>query len=78
MAETMHSFKPYPNDRQVGKAAEALVTAHPCLREHGSESGWYWVEGLLEVRDGELPYQAGQIWVCGGVRQCRQEEPKQP
>ncbi|KAF7641136.1 hypothetical protein LDENG_00292370, partial [Lucifuga dentata] len=41
MAETMYSFKPYPNDRDVGKAAEALVTVHPCLKEPGSESGWY-------------------------------------
>uniref|UniRef100_A0A3B5BAW7 PB1 domain-containing protein n=1 Tax=Stegastes partitus TaxID=144197 RepID=A0A3B5BAW7_9TELE len=47
MAETMHSFKPYPNDREVGKAAEALITAHPCLRELGSDSGWYgWKVGL--------------------------------
>lgn len=48
MAETMHSFKPYPNDREVGKAAEALVTAHPCLRELGSQ--WMvWMEGQFKV-----------------------------
>lgn len=41
MAETMHSFKPYPNDKEVGQAAEALITAHPCLRERASDNGWY-------------------------------------
>ncbi|TKS66099.1 Sterile alpha motif domain-containing protein 3 [Collichthys lucidus] len=40
MAETMYNFKPYPHDKEVGMAAEALVTAHPCLREHGSKNGW--------------------------------------
>lgn len=41
MAETIHSFKPYPRDGELGKAAEALITAHPCLKELGSKSGWY-------------------------------------
>ncbi|KAJ0037217.1 hypothetical protein NL108_018637, partial [Boleophthalmus pectinirostris] len=41
MAETIFSYKAYPNDREVGKAAEALVTAHPCLTEPGSETAWY-------------------------------------
>lgn len=41
MAETIHSFKPYPSDREIGKAAEALITAHPCLKELGSKTGWY-------------------------------------
>uniref|UniRef100_A0A673HB22 Uncharacterized protein n=1 Tax=Sinocyclocheilus rhinocerous TaxID=307959 RepID=A0A673HB22_9TELE len=41
IAQTMHSFKPYPNDREFGRAAEALVTLHPCLKELGSDSGWY-------------------------------------
>lgn len=39
MAETMHSFKPYPNDKEVGKPAEALIATHPCLTEHGSDTG---------------------------------------
>lgn len=41
MAETIHSFKPYPSDRELGKAAEALITVHPCLKELGSKCGWY-------------------------------------
>lgn len=39
MAETMYNFKPYPHDKEVGMAAEALIIAHPCLREHGSKNG---------------------------------------
>ncbi|XP_016363608.1 uncharacterized protein LOC107705005 [Sinocyclocheilus anshuiensis] len=47
MAEVMHKFKPYPSDRDIGMAAEALVTTHPCLKEPGSVSGWYrWKTGL--------------------------------
>ncbi|CAM4568429.1 unnamed protein product [Leuciscus chuanchicus] len=41
MASLIHSFKPYPSDKDVGMAAEALVKAHQCLKEPGSENGWY-------------------------------------
>uniref|UniRef100_A0A8C5CMT1 Uncharacterized protein n=1 Tax=Gadus morhua TaxID=8049 RepID=A0A8C5CMT1_GADMO len=41
MASLMYSFKPYPSDRDVGMAADALINAHPCLKELGSASGWY-------------------------------------
>lgn len=41
MAAVMHSFRPYPSDRELGMAVEALVTAHPCLKEPRSRSGWY-------------------------------------
>lgn len=41
MASLMYSNKPYPSDRDVSMAAEALVTAHPCLKEPGSLTGWY-------------------------------------
>ncbi|XDV25460.1 hypothetical protein PO909_029376 [Leuciscus waleckii] len=37
----LSSFKPYPSDKDVGMAAEALVKAHQCLKEPGSENGWY-------------------------------------
>ena len=52
MAETMHSFKPYPNDSEVGKAAEALIKAHPCLTEYGSKSGWYGWKVCLKFKMG--------------------------
>uniref|UniRef100_A0A3B1K613 Sterile alpha motif domain-containing protein 3-like n=1 Tax=Astyanax mexicanus TaxID=7994 RepID=A0A3B1K613_ASTMX len=54
MAETMHSFKPYPNDKEVGKAAEALVTVHPCLRELGSDTGWYGWKVSLKFKMGNF------------------------
>ncbi|KAF7640666.1 hypothetical protein LDENG_00024240, partial [Lucifuga dentata] len=54
MAETMNSFKPYPNDREVRKAAEALVTVHPCLKEPGSESGWYGWKVSLKYKMGNF------------------------
>jgi len=29
MAKAMHSFKAYPSDKEVAKAAEALISKHP-------------------------------------------------
>lgn len=40
LAFTMCSFKAYPSDKEIAKAAEALVAKHPCLKEAGSETGW--------------------------------------
>ncbi|CAB1336940.1 unnamed protein product [Coregonus sp. 'balchen'] len=40
VAITMCSFKAYPNDREIGKAADAVVTKHPCLKDAGSDTGW--------------------------------------
>lgn len=40
LAFTMYSFKAYPSDKEIAKAAEALVAKHPCLKEAGSETGW--------------------------------------
>lgn len=39
MAWTIFNFKAYPSDRHFAKAAEALVTKHPCLKEPGSKTG---------------------------------------
>uniref|UniRef100_A0A8C6SB17 Uncharacterized protein n=1 Tax=Neogobius melanostomus TaxID=47308 RepID=A0A8C6SB17_9GOBI len=41
MAETMFSFKAYPNDQEMAMAAEALVGAHPCLSEPGGRTAWF-------------------------------------
>lgn len=41
MAAVMQNFKRYPSDRDVGLAAEVLITAHPCLSKPGNVSGWY-------------------------------------
>ncbi|XP_024245938.1 uncharacterized protein LOC112225993 [Oncorhynchus tshawytscha] len=39
MAWIIFNFKAYPSDRKFAKAAEALVTKHPCLKEPGSKTG---------------------------------------
>lgn len=41
MAETIFSFKPYPNDQEMATAAEALVDTHPCLSERGGRTAWF-------------------------------------
>ncbi|KAA0706355.1 hypothetical protein E1301_Tti022172 [Triplophysa tibetana] len=52
MAALMYNFKHYPSDNDVGMAAEALVTAHPCLKEPGSgESQASLEEMRLQIMD---------------------------
>ncbi|XP_059921953.1 uncharacterized protein LOC132468243 isoform X3 [Gadus macrocephalus] len=57
MASLMYSFKPYPSDRDVGMAADALINAHPCLKELGSASGWYGWKISLKFKMGN--YRTG-------------------
>ncbi|XP_036067167.1 uncharacterized protein LOC112138338 isoform X2 [Oryzias melastigma] len=39
MAETIYSFKPYPHERELAMAAQALTAAHPCLKMTPGEDG---------------------------------------
>ena len=39
MSAEIYKHKAYPSTSQIGKAAEALVRKHPCLKEHGSRTG---------------------------------------
>lgn len=41
LAEQIIKFKAYPSNLEVESVAEALIKAHPCLREQGSFSGFY-------------------------------------
>uniref|UniRef100_A0A3P8PU35 PB1 domain-containing protein n=1 Tax=Astatotilapia calliptera TaxID=8154 RepID=A0A3P8PU35_ASTCA len=52
MASVMHTFKAYPSDGDVGLAAEALVTTHPCLKEPGSRNGSYGWKTSLKFKMG--------------------------
>ena len=39
MSAEIYKHKAYPSTSQIGKAAEALVRKHPCLKEQGSKTG---------------------------------------
>lgn len=53
LASLMHSFnKTYPSDKEVSAAAEALVTKHPCLKEPGSQTGFYGWKNSLKRKMG--------------------------
>ncbi|XP_065119721.1 uncharacterized protein [Paramisgurnus dabryanus] len=52
LAAKMHSFKAYPKDKEVSMVAEALVNKHPCLREPGSQTGWYGWKNSLKFKMG--------------------------
>uniref|UniRef100_A0A8P4G4W2 Sterile alpha motif domain-containing protein 3 n=1 Tax=Dicentrarchus labrax TaxID=13489 RepID=A0A8P4G4W2_DICLA len=50
MAETIYSFKPYPHEKELAMAAQALITAHPCVRMTAGEDGELgWKAGVAEV-----------------------------
>ncbi|XP_051782558.1 uncharacterized protein LOC127527535 [Erpetoichthys calabaricus] len=47
LAETMYSFKAYPDDNDFSSVAKALISKHPCLTEPGPQPGWYrWKNSL--------------------------------
>uniref|UniRef100_A0A667ZMR4 PB1 domain-containing protein n=1 Tax=Myripristis murdjan TaxID=586833 RepID=A0A667ZMR4_9TELE len=52
LANKMHSFTAYPEDKQFSVVAEALVTKHPCLTEPGSQTGWYGWKNSLKFKMG--------------------------
>lgn len=48
----MHSFKAYPTDEEFPAVAEALIIKHPCLKEPGSQTGWYGWKSSLKFKMG--------------------------
>uniref|UniRef100_A0A3B3TBI3 Uncharacterized protein n=1 Tax=Paramormyrops kingsleyae TaxID=1676925 RepID=A0A3B3TBI3_9TELE len=59
MAAEIYKLKAYPSSRELGKAAEALVSKHPCLKENGSKSGYNgWKNSLRFKMD--VAVNAGQ------------------
>lgn len=40
MAAEIYKYNAYPSSKQIDKAAEALLSKHPCLKENGSKSGY--------------------------------------
>lgn len=41
LAQEIIKFKAYPSNMEIESVAEALIKAHPCLKEQGSFSGFY-------------------------------------
>ncbi|XP_065814227.1 uncharacterized protein [Labrus bergylta] len=54
LASKMHSFKSYPSDKDISVVAEALVTTHPCLKEPGTQTGWYGWKNSLKFKMGNF------------------------
>lgn len=47
LADHMSKISPYPEKQHYENVAQALVKKHPCLREPGSEKGWFsWFHSL--------------------------------
>lgn len=54
LASTLYGFKAYPSDKEIAVAAEALVAKHPCLKEAGSEAGWYGWKNSIKFKMGNF------------------------
>lgn len=52
MAAEIYKHKAYPSTKQINKAAEALVTKHPCLKEKGSKTGFEGWKNSLRFKMG--------------------------
>ncbi|XP_039473680.1 uncharacterized protein LOC120442036 [Oreochromis aureus] len=52
MGEEIYKLKAYPSTTQIGKAAEALVRKHPCLKERNSDTGWEGWKNRLRYKMG--------------------------
>lgn len=52
MAAEMYKHKAYPSSKQIGKAAEALVSKHLCLKERGSKTGYEGWKNSLRFKMG--------------------------
>ncbi|KAL4000356.1 tRNA-splicing endonuclease subunit Sen54 [Sarotherodon galilaeus] len=52
MGEEIYKLKAYPSTTQIGKAAEALVRKHPCLKERNSDTGWEGWKNSLRYKMG--------------------------
>ena len=52
MAAEIYKHKAYPSTKQIGLAAEALVSKHPCLKENGSKKGYEGWQNSLRLKMG--------------------------
>ncbi|TKS65863.1 hypothetical protein D9C73_028379 [Collichthys lucidus] len=50
LAETMYSFKAYPDDDDFSSVAKALISKHPSLTEPGPQPGWYGWKNSLKFK----------------------------
>lgn len=50
----MYGFKAYPSDKEIGKAAEAFVAKHHCLKEAGLETGWNGWKNSIKFKIGNF------------------------
>uniref|UniRef100_A0A3P8TPC2 Sterile alpha motif domain-containing protein 3-like n=1 Tax=Amphiprion percula TaxID=161767 RepID=A0A3P8TPC2_AMPPE len=52
MAAEIYKHKSYPSSKQIGKAAKALVSKRPCLKDNGSETGFEGWKNSLRFKMG--------------------------
>lgn len=54
LAETIYSFKAYPDDKDFSDVAMALISKHPGLTEPGPQPGWYGWKNSLKFKMGNF------------------------
>uniref|UniRef100_A0A8C5GIV8 Uncharacterized protein n=1 Tax=Gouania willdenowi TaxID=441366 RepID=A0A8C5GIV8_GOUWI len=50
LAESMYSFKAYPDDDDFSSVAKALISKHPSLTEPGPQPGWFGWKNSLKFK----------------------------
>lgn len=83
LAETMYSYKAYPEDEEISDVAKALISKHPCLTEPGSQPGWYGWKNSLKFKMGNYRTKlrkAGceDVAINGGKRSKANPEGESP
>ncbi|XP_062865607.1 uncharacterized protein LOC134328441 [Trichomycterus rosablanca] len=63
MAAEIYRHKAYPSGEQIRKAAEALVSKHPCLRERGSITGYDGWKNSLRFKMGNYRTKLSRVGV---------------
>lgn len=79
LAETMYSFKAYPDDDDFSSVAKSLISKHPSLTEPGPQPGWYGWKNSLKFKMANYRTKlrkAGcdDVMINGGKRSKRNPE----
>lgn len=78
MGEEIYKLKAYPSSTHIGKAAEALVRKHPCLKERNSDTGWDGWKNSLRHKMGNQRKKlakAGIMDVAVNAEKCSRKNP---
>uniref|UniRef100_A0A3B4VKR7 Reverse transcriptase domain-containing protein n=1 Tax=Seriola dumerili TaxID=41447 RepID=A0A3B4VKR7_SERDU len=63
LAAEIYKHKVYPSTKQIGQAAEALVSKHACLKENGSKTGYEGWQNSLRFKMGNYRTKLSRVGI---------------